>query len=52
MITIGENTPYTNIELPRDWSYHPIENEVLLLPNFHFTVKKIEEDENFSYVYI
>ena len=46
VITVGENSPYTNIDLPSDWSYFPVEDEVLLLPNFHFRVTKVEEGED------
>ena len=36
-IFVSENNyPYTNIDLPRDWSFYPTEEEVLLLPFFCF----------------
>jgi hypothetical protein len=28
----------THIDLPRDWSHYPVEQEVLLLPFFHYMV--------------
>ena len=46
VITVGENQPYTNIELPSDWSYFPVQNEVVLLPNFNFRVTKVEEEKD------
>lgn len=50
----NKNSPNTNIELPEDWSLHPIENEVLLLPYFGFQVTQIQEkqfsrDEDFDF---
>ena len=32
--TCSENYPQTNIDLPYDWSFHPLEQEVLLMPFF------------------
>ena len=37
----GSNTPCTNIELPRSWSFYPSEQEVLLLPFFCFQVLSV-----------
>lgn len=32
----NQNSPVTNLELPRSWSFYPSEEEVLLLPFFCF----------------
>jgi hypothetical protein len=37
-IYTNQNTPVTNIDLPRNWSFYPSEEEVLLLPFFCFQV--------------
>jgi hypothetical protein len=41
-----DNSPITNIDLPRTWSFYPSEQEVLLLPFFCFQVVKVTEDLN------
>lgn len=38
IISISENTPFHNLEIPNDWTCYGTEMEVLLLPNFHFIV--------------
>ena len=52
LITVGENSPYTNIELPSDWTYFSNQKEVILLPNFHFRVTKVEEEKDEDYVFV
>ena len=54
VITVNENKPYHNITIPFDWSYFPREQEVLLMPNFHFRVTKITQEagEKYDYVHI
>ena len=40
------NYPFTNIELPKAWSFYPGEEEVLLMPFFCFTVLDIVKDKD------
>ncbi len=52
-ITVAENKPYTNITLPSSWSNAPEEEEVLLMPNFCFTVvSKKKGNDGFTEVVI
>lgn len=41
----SNNESVTNIDLPQDWSYFPLEEEVLLMPGFCFIVVGSTKDK-------